>query len=354
MALQPILSRIKIGNQKDNPMKPHTHHVLLLPLVMFALPVSMQAQFTFTTNNSTITITGYTGTNEAVTIPSSTNGLPVTSIGNNAFDGSTNLTSVMIPNSVTNIGDYAFTSCFGLTSITIPGSVASIGNFAFWNCSSLTNVTIANCVTSIGDHAFDSCGRLTTITIPNSVSFIGDAAFEYCGLTSLTIPSSVGSIGIDTFYGCFSLTSVTIPNSVNFIGSAAFYGCSVLRAVYFQGNAPYLDLHAFDLDNNAMGYYLPGTTGWDTFTGLPTALWVLPNPLILTRANGSSLGVQTNGFGFVSSWATNVPVVVEACTNLANPIWSPLRTNTLTSGSSYFSDPQWTNYPKRFYRIRLQ
>ena len=27
-------------------------------------------------------------------------------------------------------------------------------------------------------------------------------------------------------------------------------------------------------------------------------------------------------------------------------------TNTLTAGSSYFSDPQWTNHPSRFYRLR--
>jgi hypothetical protein len=39
-------------------------------------------------------------------------------------------------------------------------------------------------------------------------------------------------------------------------------------------------------------------------------------------------------------------------TNLANPTWYPLQTNTLTGGSFYFSDPQWTNYPGRFYRIR--
>ena len=50
--------------------------------------------------------------------------------------------------------------------------------------------------------------------------------------------------------------------------------------------------------------------------------------------------------------ATNLSVVVEACTNLANPIWSPVGTNTLTGGSSYFSDSQWTNYPGRFYRFR--
>jgi hypothetical protein len=45
-------------------------------------------------------------------------------------------------------------------------------------------------------------------------------------------------------------------------------------------------------------------------------------------------------------------VGVDACTNLANPTWSPLATTTLTSGSAYFSDPQWTNYPARFYRLR--
>ena len=69
-------------------------------------------------------------------------------------------------------------------------------------------------------------------------------------------------------------------------------------------------------------YYLPGTTGWDsTFAGRPTALWVLPYPLILN--NGSSFGVQTNGFGFIISWATNISVVVEASPDLSNPSGLP-------------------------------
>jgi hypothetical protein len=60
--------------------------------------------------------------------------------------------------------------------------------------------------------------------------------------------------------------------------------------------------------------------------------------------------VQPGGFGFTISWATNVSVVVEAATNLANPVWLPVSINTLTGGTNYFSDPQWTNYPGRFYR----
>jgi hypothetical protein len=65
-----------------------------------------------------------------------------------------------------------------------------------------------------------------------------------------------------------------------------------------------------------------------------------------------NFGVQANCFGFTISWATNTSVVVEACTDLAQMTWCPAATNTLTSGTSYFSDSQWTNYPGRFYRLR--
>jgi hypothetical protein len=135
----------------------------------------------------------------------------------------------------------------------------------------------------------------------------------------------------------------------------AFSFCDNLTAVYFKGNAPSVGLgYVFYGDDNATVYYLPGTTGWSDFfanTGLPTALWSLPNPLILTIS--PSFGVQANGFGFIISWATNIPVVVEGSTSLVTPTWSPISTNTLTNGSSYFSDPKWTNYPGRFYRLRL-
>jgi hypothetical protein len=68
--------------------------------------------------------------------------------------------------------------------------------------------------------------------------------------------------------------------------------------------------------------------------------------------SGPNFGVQNNEFGFIISWAYNPSAVVEACTNLANPIWLPVATPTLTDGSAYFSDPDWINYPSRFYRLR--
>ena len=73
-----------------------------------------------------------------------------------------------------------------------------------------------------------------------------------------------------------------------------------------------------------------------------------------TAEYDESFGVQGGQFGFNISWATGQVVVIDACTNLAVPIWTPLQTNTLTDGLSYFGDSEWTNHIGRFYRIRSQ
>ena len=405
--------------------------LFLAGLLLLALPPRVQAQcFTYTTNNGAITITNYTCSGGAVTIPSTINGYPVTSIGGYAFQYST-LTSVTIPNSVTNIGYFAFNTCSNLAGITIGANVTSIGPGAFNQCFSLTNITIPNSVTSIGDAAFDLCWSLTSVTIgtnvasiganafggtalnsvafPGSLTSIGSGAFAGCSkLTGITIPAGVTNIGDSAFAGCSSLAAIgvstndpaysslngvlfdksqttivqcpgathgsyTIPNTVNTIeggafnqcsslnsviipasvtsiGDGAFFGCASLNAVYFQGTPPNLGGSLVFDNTYATVYYLPGTPGWGpALGGLPTEPWFLPSPLILS--GGPGFGVQTNKFSFTISWTANTPVVVEACTNLANPVWLSIATNTLAGGASYFNDAQWTNYHNRFYRL---
>jgi len=118
-----------------------------------------------------------------------------------------------VPNSVTSIGNNAFQRCTGLTSITIPNSVTSIENLAFWGCTGLTNVTIGNSVTSIGAYAFWGCTGLTSVTTPNSVTSIGSHAFDRCsGLINVTIGNSVTTIGDYAFYGCSGLIEIHCKN----------------------------------------------------------------------------------------------------------------------------------------------
>ena len=47
-------------------------------------------------------------------------------------------------------------------------------------------------------------------------------------------------------------------------------------------------------------------------------------------------------------------VVVEATTDIAKPTWTSVSTNTLTDGTATFTDPDWAQYPARFYRVRGQ
>jgi hypothetical protein len=83
-----------------------------------------------------------------------------------------------------------------------------------------------------------------------------------------------------------------------------------------------------------------------------TALFVTPPASPRVQTTDPSFGVHTNQFGFTISGASGTVVVVDACTTLSNPVWVPVRTNTLSGSSVYFGDPQWTNYPGRFYRLR--
>jgi len=101
----------------------------------------------------------------------------------------------------------------------------------------------------------------------------------------------------------------------------------------------------FVLSSNTL--YGTAANGGSSGGGVVFGLTVLPQ--IMSDGN---FGIQSNAFGFDVTGISNQVVVVEACTNLISPDWLPLQTNTLTGGSSYFNDPQWTNYPGRFYRLR--
>ena len=191
-------------------------------------------------------------------------------IGERAFYGCEDLTSITIPNSVTKIKDHAFCCCRNLksvhisdlsawckiefsglfenplsgaelylngklvTELTIPSDVTEIKSETFCGCKSLISVTIPNGVTKIGRNAFSGCSSLKSVTIPNSVTEIGREAFSGCSLISITIPNSVTEIREYTFSGCSSLTNITIPDSVTSIGYDAFEYCRSLTDVHIN------------------------------------------------------------------------------------------------------------------------
>ena len=253
-------------------------HICFLGVMLLGMPIVSQAQFTYTTNNGAITITGYIGSVGAVVIPSTIIGLPVTSIGDWAFYA-TSVTNVTISDSVTNIGDGVFFNCESLTNVTIGSSILSIGNWTFGFCSNLTSICFRGDVPKLGGGnvfygnssifyyllgntnwgvTFDEhptvlwnplvpfnytindnavtitgyTGSNGTPTIPSMidflpVTFIGDYTFRHNqNLTNVNIPDSVTSIGKDAFVDS-GLKSIVIPSSVTTIGDGAFGQCGL-------------------------------------------------------------------------------------------------------------------------------
>ena len=75
----------------------------------------------------------------------------------------------------------------------------------------------------------------------------------------------------------------------------------------------------------------------------------LPAPSI--HAGGGSLGFQGGGFGFAWSGIPGQTVVIYASTNLVG--WLPVHTNLVSPEPMNFLDLGATNFPARFYRLRL-
>lgn len=153
----------------------------------------------------------------------------VTSIGDFVFSACWDFASINLEN-VLSIGQSAFSGCSLEGDLYIGG--ATIGNNAFQGNSDLQNVTIANYTApdkdaTIGAGAFSNCSNLSFVNLPNNVSLIGDSAFENCSrLTSITLPTDLEVIGSWAFSNT-GLTSVIIPSSVNSINAYAFDGCQM-------------------------------------------------------------------------------------------------------------------------------
>ena len=217
----------------------------------------------------------------------------VTGIGDNAFWGCEDVTSVTIPNSVTSIGNWAFYYCDGMESVTLPNSVVSIGNSAFKYCK-LKTFAISNNLKSIGEDAFYHSG-IKSITIPEKVEHIGNNAFYGCVLNTVNItnleswykikfgnadsnplksahyihlngtqindweiPSSITSIGDYVLAGAYGLSSFTIPDYVTSIGKGAFTG-SDLNSITISNSVTTIDDETFSGCANLTSVSIPNS-----------------------------------------------------------------------------------------------
>lgn len=244
---------------------------------------------------------------EEVVVPSTItyngNSYAVTSIGEGAFFGCSNLKKIVLPPSIESIKENAFNSCHSLTQLTIPEGVTTIESCAFHNSGIMDNpsylkdgaIYIDNCLIRVLDttqgvfainadtrliaaSAFAGSKSINSVTIPKNVQHIGAYIFAQCtalesivveegnpiynsqnncnaiietasntliaGCKNTLIPTDIISIGPYAFLG-LDIQSITLPNNVIHIEEGAFAICESLSQVTISEGVENIGNYAF-------------------------------------------------------------------------------------------------------------
>lgn len=270
-------------------------------MLIFSSPVTAFSEegnaggfvISYTVDDGKATVTGCTGSDIILMIPSEINGCPVTAIADDAFSRNSDMIVCTIPDSVEYIGERAFSYCETLTNVTIGKGVSFIGDHAFTTCSSLVSIDVMkgnpayttvdgclydkdgdtlliyagssearinSCTKEIGKGAFFGKSSLTSVSIPDSVVSIGDNAFAGClSLKSADIPDSVTSLGSSCFISCSSLERVSLGKSLSSVPDSCFLSCTVLRRVDIPDNITSIGNNAFYCCADISGTYIPSS-----------------------------------------------------------------------------------------------
>ena len=201
-------------------------------------------------------ITGYSGTDTKLTIPSKIGQYQVGGIGDGAFKGNAAITSVTIPTGITGIGFEAFQGCESLQSVALPPTITDWSdhagndyeNNAFAGCTALSQLTLPEGLATLGQNAFQGCVKLESVVIPSTIRTFRDTVFADCtSLAKIELKEGITQMGYHAFQGCTALEEVAIPSTIESWATvhasgimvqvhdcAPFFGCTSLKTVTFR------------------------------------------------------------------------------------------------------------------------
>ena len=238
----------------------------LLMCAVMALTVFAEGEddYTYIVLNGKATITDVETTISGdVVIPETLGGYPVEAIGNKAFDGCADITSVAVHDGITKIGVKAFQNCTNMTAVSLPDSISYMGTYTFSGCTSLTKARIPENTAKLPSRTFKNCSKLSDVYLPDSITSIETSAFYGCdALKYIDLPDNLTSIGSSAFYDCGGIKSITLPNGVTSIGDMAFNRCYSLTGIAIPASVTSIGSCAFhtDSDYNYPSYRLPNLT----------------------------------------------------------------------------------------------
>ena len=273
-----------------------------------------------------LTITGYTGRAEKLSIPKTIRGVPVRMIAKGAFSGNRYLTEVTLPDTIQRVQGLAFEDCISLRKIHLSNAMRKLINTTFNGCIGLQEVNIPDGVTALREKTFKDTalervhigrglealdpgcffrtyeledGRdnhpqpVSEITVdPGNPHLRAEGSFvfsadgktlhAFLGAGLCKIPEGVERIGPNAFAGRTGLTDVTFPSTLTEIGEYAFSWNPSLHRVDFGGNLRIIGDHAFQgCEHLTSAIFSEGLEeiGRDAFRNCPIHLASLPSSL---------------------------------------------------------------------------
>lgn len=214
-----------------------------------------------------------------------------------------------------------------------------IDNHAFNGCSNLTSIVLPEGITEIGYRAFENCTSLQEILLPEQLNWLGQRAFFNCGSLSgsLRIPSTLSRIQMLTFYGCSGLTSLVLEGGVSQIEGNAFAYCTGLEKIFVNVcTPPTLIEDPFDhvshdipliVSCGCIDNYLTADDGqpWDGFTNI------------------QGMGCESVPQTLVAGWNWFTPMRYCMRTDLENALGDhALLINTQDGGFARYEDGSWS------------
>ncbi len=190
--------------------------------------VSGNWEYWYSDEDSTATVTKYTGSLSSPSVPSTVS--RTEEYAEQDEDGEWHTRHRTYTYKVTAISG-TFYGNQSITSVALPASVTVIGAMTFFNCTSLASFHFHEGITSIGGQAFQGCTGLTKVKTPSSLEEMGQMVFAHC--SNLETAELNGSglkrlIGSDNlFNGCGNLRQIFLGDGVT--GLPPLTGCTNLQ-----------------------------------------------------------------------------------------------------------------------------
>ena len=206
---------------------------------------TLDLEFANFTNDNDLGNLKYMDQLKTITFPRTTKEIPQACLNG----GSCKIENVIIPDNAersVDVGVQAFPQ--SLKTIKLgevnPNGNSKIGQQAFLGCTNLTSVDFGYGWKEIGTQAFTGCSALKDIVLPEGVEYIRNGAFSGAAIEAIHLPNTLKVIEENAFV-CENLKTITIPASVEKIKAHAFQNNKALTDVYVLGKNTKAENQAF-------------------------------------------------------------------------------------------------------------